>query len=604
MNDIMRHRGPDDEGLYVTQNIGLGHRRLSIIDLASGHQPIGNENKTVWIAYNGETYNYLELRRELESKGHAFRTHSDTETIVHAYEEYGAECLQRLRGMFAFGIWDEPRQQLFLARDRVGIKPLYYYLDRDSVVFASEIKALLKWGIKAEVNYQTLDSYLTLGYVPAPNTMFKGIYKLLPGHSLTCSKRGVKLHKYWDFDHIQPEEKPESYYSERLMELLTECVDIRLMSEVPLGVFLSGGLDSSAVVSILGHRNYKPLNTFSVGYHRRYEHCELKYADIVARRFQTKHHELNLESVDFFDLIPKIIWHMDEPVLEAAAIPLYLLSKFSRQHITVMLSGEGSDELFAGYLIYKHMCAMEYYNFVPRFLRQGIINPLLKKLASSRQAVKYADWLSLPLAQRHLGITAEITEGLKKQLYSPGLKDISARHNVLQDIMPYYERVQGKDTLAQMMYVDTKVWLPDDLLLKADKMTMATSIELRVPFLDHKLLEFAATIPSRYKLKRWNEKYILKQAVAKIVPPEIINRPKRGFPVPISNWFTEGLNQKAREILLDTKTQQRGYFNYHFLEEVLQKQSQGKDNWSSQIFSLIALELWHRIFIDKSELSG
>lgn len=598
MNATMKHRGPDDDGFYVQQNIGLGHRRLSIIDLATGHQPLSNEDKTVWIAYNGEIYNYLNLRNELESKGHVFRTKSDTETIIHAYEEYGADCVDRLRGMFAFAIWDEAKQRLFLTRDRLGIKPLYYYIDKDSVVFASEIKALLAWGIKAEVNKRVLDSYVTLGYVPAPNTMFKGIYKLLPGHNLICSNGEVKLHKYWDFDHIQPEEKPESYYSERLLELLSECIDIRLMSEVPLGVFLSGGLDSSIIVSMLGQRDYKPLRTFSVGYHRKYEDCELEYADIVAQKFNTEHHELNLESIDFFDLIPKIIWHLDEPVLEAPSVPLYLLSKFSREHVTVMLSGEGADELFAGYSIYKHMSVFEHYGLVPGFLRKGIINPVLKKMASSRRDIKYTDWLPLPLRQRYLGVQAELTGSFKERLYSADLKELAMEYNVEQDIMPYYERVRDKDALSQMLYVDTKVWLPDDLLLKADKMTMATSIELRVPFLDHKLVEFAATIPSRYKLRRWTEKYILKRAVAKSVPPAIINRPKRGFPIPISTWFAEGLGQNAREILLDSKTQQRGYFNRNFVEEMLQKQSQGREDWSSQIFLLIALEFWHRTFID------
>ncbi len=599
MNTTMRHRGPDDDGFYIKQNIGLGHRRLSIIDIESGHQPLCNEDKSIWIAYNGETYNYLQLRRELQHKGHSFSSKSDTETIVHAYEEYGAGCVDRLRGMFAFAIWDEAEQRLFLVRDRLGIKPLYYYFDKNTVAFASEIKAILAWGVKAEVNQRVLDSYLSLGYVPAPNTMFKGIYKLLPGHSLICSKGELKLHKYWDFDHIQPEDKPESYYAERLLELLSECIDMRLMSEVPLGVFLSGGLDSSAVVSILGQKVYNPLRTFSVGYNRRHEVCEFKYADIVAQQFQTEHHELNLESIDFFDLIPKIIWYMDEPVLEAAAIPLYLLSKFAREHVTVMLSGEGADELFGGYLIYKHMCAMERYSLVPRFLRQGLINPVLTKLAASRRDVKYTDWLPLPLEQRYLGVKAEVTDRLKGWLYSDDLKKLATQYSVQQELMPYYERVRGKDALAQMLYVDTKVWLPDDLLLKADKMTMATSMELRVPFLDHKLVEFAAGIPSRYKLKRWTEKYILKQAVAKIVPPTILNRPKKGFPVPLATWFAKDLNQKARDILLDTKTRERGYFNPHSIEKILQKQSQGKEDWSAQIFSLITLELWHRTFIDQ-----
>jgi asparagine synthase (glutamine-hydrolysing) len=599
MNDVMLHRGPDDEGFYVKGNIGLGHRRLSIIDLATGQQPMSNEDKTVWIVYNGEIYNYLNLRKDLQNRGHLFSTHSDTETIVHAYEEYGAACTELIRGMFAFAIWDAPRQRLFLARDRLGIKPVYYSLEQNRILFASEIKALLAGGVRAEVNQQALDSYLTLGYVPAPNTMFKGIYKLLPGYNLTVSKGDVRLNKYWDFDHIQPQERPESYYSEKLLELLTDCVDMRLMSEVPLGVFLSGGLDSSTVVSILGKKDYKPLRTFSVGYNRRYEDCELEYADIVAKHFQTEHHELNLESLDFFELITKIIWHMDEPVLEAAAIPLYLLSQFSRRYVTVMLSGEGSDELFGGYLIYKHMCAMEYFDLMPDWLRSNALGPLMRRLANSRRAVKYSDWFSLPLEKRYLGVKAEVTDTMRNWLYSPGLRELAARHSVLQDILPYYERVREKDALSQMLYVDTKVWLPDDLLTKADKMTMANSIELRVPFLDHKMVEFAAAIPSRYKLKRWNEKYILKQAVAGIVPQAIINRPKRGFPVPISTWFANELNQKAKEVLLEEKTQQRGYFNRQSLEAMLDKQSKGKEDWSAQIFSLLTLELWNRKFIDK-----
>jgi len=532
---IMEHRGPDDEGMHIIHrdeenfSVGLGHRRLSIIDLSpSGRQPMSNEDGTLWITYNGEVYNFKEIRHELVSKGHKFKSHTDTEVIVHLYEEEGKECVKKLRGMFAFVIWDNRNRTLFAARDRLGIKPFYYYYSKDNFIFASEIKAILQSGrVLPEVNTEVMNIHLTLGYTPAPYTMFKNIFKLLPGNLLVLSKGRLKIEQYWDIAAVANNEKlPEREYVERFQSILKDCIQKRLISDVPLGVFLSGGVDSSTVVGLMRSLVNEKIKTFCIGYSEK-KSSELEYAKIVAKKFNTDHHEYILEPENFYDFIPKFIWHFDEPISEPAAIPLYFISKLARKHVTVLLSGEGADELLAGYPIYNYMQTIDRYRKLPGVLRRNLTDKFLTRLIKSeKKRDKYSEWINLPLEERYLSVPSELSGSMRKKLFN---KDF-LNHSQLEaaEVMGnYFEKVKSQDNLSKMLYVDTKTWLADDLLTKADKMSMAVSVELRVPFLDHTLVEFVASVPSRYKLRNGKSKYLLKKSVSGLLPKEIINRKKK-----------------------------------------------------------------------------
>ncbi len=612
MNNVIDYRGPDDAGTYFSGavkdckfTVGLGHRRLSIIDLSAlGHQPMSNEDGTIWVVYNGEIYNFIELKDYLVSKGHVFRSHTDTEVIIHMYEEKGEACVEHFRGMFAFALWDDRKKMLFCCRDRLGIKPFYYYADNEQLIFGSEVKSILKSGkVNTRTNDKVINAYFTFGYVPAPHTMFEGIYKLRPGHSLTCVNGKVEIRQYWDIADIEiSADKNEKYYIGQFRELLDECVKMRLVSDVPLGVFLSGGIDSSTVVGIMNKfAGEGRVKTFCVGYQDK-QASELEYARIVANKFNTDHHEYCLEPTDFYSFIPKLVWHFDEPVVEAAAIPLYFISKLAREHVTVLLSGEGADELFGGYPIYKYMRMIERYRRIPGFIRSGITDSLFGTLAgkgSRKKSSKYLAWSKLPLEQRYFGVSTELTGGVKANLYSDDFLHDESWHLSLTDLVaPYYSKVAHKDPLSKMLYLDTKVWLPDDLLVKADKMSMATSVELRVPFLDYKMVEFAASVPSKYKVSGWTTKYLLKKSVEDLLPRQIIHRRKRGFPVPIGAWFKGDFGEKAREVLLGQKFLGRGYFKKESIEQMIRVHESGKDDFSKQLFSMIVFEVWHNVFLD------
>lgn len=597
--DTMIHRGPDDSGFFIAKNIGLGHRRLSIIDLSNGHQPLFNEDESVTIVYNGEIYNYLELREELLTKGHKFKTKSDTETIIHAYEEWGESCVNKFRGMFAFVIWDERRKQLFVVRDRIGIKPLYYYNDKNVFIFASEIKAILNTGyVQKGVNILTLDSYFSLGYVPGTNTMFRNIFKLLPGHTITIKDKNVSIKKYWDFPRHGIALGSIDEYKEKFYSLFTECVKMRLMSDVPLGVFLSGGLDSSAVVSVMSKMVSDPVKTFSVGYNNAEDISELKYADIIADTFKTDHHTFTLDPKGFIDSLDILLKHMEEPVVESPAIALYHIAKLCKPHATVVLSGEGSDEGFAGYGLYNLM------NRINK-LKKNISGDLdlfnyirVPKFLLNERYIKYAEWLFRPLEKVYKGTSADLPESYKKSFYTEDL--YKEKGDYLDRVFgEYFSYVRGDNALSKMLYVDAKTWLVDDLLLKADKMTMAASVELRVPFLDHVLMEFATSLPNEYKIKDGQGKYLLKKTMENLLPNSIIYRKKMGFPVPVNQWFGKELNDKARDILLSKKSIQRGYINPDYLTKILGQQLKGKGNHGRRIFSLLNLELWHNMYIDE-----
>ena len=597
MSAVLTHRGPDDAGIHVEGQIGLGHRRLRIIDIEGGHQPMesrAHDGASQVIVYNGEIYNYMALRRELESLGHTFRTSSDTEVLLTAYKEWGQQCVDRLNGMFSFAIWDESKKALFLARDRMGIKPLYYYLDRKSFVFASEVRAILASSlVYSEPEKTALDAFLSLGYTPCPNTMFKGILKLAPGHAMTVDANGtIKTKAYWNFNKFVPSKLSFADAKEKLRKLLQESVKMRLMSEVPLGVFLSGGLDSSAITALMSQESNQPFKTFSIGYEGDDDTNELPYARKIADLFGTEHHESILKPYDFLDVIPQMVEISEEPLVEIPAIALYQIAKVAKPHATVILSGEGSDEVFGGYGLYDKMLNMErarvfrkLFGFIPDSCLPG------DKLK------KYADWLSHTVSDRYKGTSADLTERIKHSFYSPEFLKYTQKNNYLdRTFLRYFGDVKGQPLLSQLLYVDSKTWLPDDLLLKADKMTMATSVEMRVPFLDHKIVEFSASLPPEYKITNGEGKFILKKLMEKYLPKEIIYRKKMGFTVPTKRWFAGDLLGPVKDIVLSKTLMDTGWFQRKYLQNMFDRHEKGKGDYSRRIFSLLVLYHWLEIF--------
>lgn len=598
MTKAINHRGPDDSGYHVEDGIALGHTRLSIIDLAGGHQPIYNEDKTKCIIFNGEIYNYTDLRSELITKGHRFSTDSDTEVILHLYEEEGYDCVKKLRGMFAFAIWDKVNRVLFIARDRLGIKPLYYSCNSEWICFSSEIKSILaSKRVHPELNSSSVDQYIALNYTIGPDTTLRGIKKLLPGYFLVFNEGKIKVTQYWDFDAIEETRESFDECLHKVEALIEESIRIHLMSEVPLGAFLSGGVDSSVTVGVVTKLTGKPVKTFTVGYEDAEDVSELKYARIVANHFKTEHHEFILKPGKLMEVLPEVVWHLDEPISEVQAIPLLLLSKLARNYVTVMLAGEGADEIFAGYPIYRYMNYIEKYQRISPYLRKYVLSPVLGKVLGSKKEGKYRDWISLPLERRYLGTGNYFTESMRNKLYSGDFK-ISLDKNLYDPIDSCYRKVAKRDAIGKMVYLDTKTWLPEELLIRADKMTMAASLELRVPFLDHVLVEFAASLPSEMKVTMIQSKYIFKKFAEKLLPKEIVYRKKQGFPVPLKKWFREELKITAKDILLDSKARQRGLFNTGYIEWILNQHTSSAEDFSKNIWNLLMLEVWMRIFLD------
>jgi len=532
MTDALIHRGPDDEGLYLGDGVGLGMRRLSIIDLVTGKQPISNEDGSVWIVFNGEIYNHLTLRSELERKGHRFRTRADTEAIVHAYEEYGAHCPEHLNGMFAFAIYDSRSRRLLLARDRLGIKPLYYTFDGRRLVFGSELKSLLRApGVPREIDFQALDAYLTFEYIPAPLSIFRGVAKLPQAHTLTLEQGQLRLRQYWDvaFGLGEAMAKSEQEWGEELVALLADAVKIRLMSDVPLGAFLSGGLDSSSVVAMMSRAMDRPVKTFSIGFSEA-TYNELDYARTVARAFGTEHHE-EIITPDAVSLTETLVAHLDEPLGDFSIFPTYMVSRMTRQHVTVALSGDGGDELLAGYDTYVADRLARAYVRLPRVLRHGLIEPLASRLRPTEKkkglvnrTVRFVQGVALPAHLQHVRWMIFLSQAQKESLYSPMLQDALAGTNPYEFIEKYFDRVRGADPLSQQQYVDLKTYLPDDILVKVDRMSMAVSLEARVPFLDYRLVELVGRMPAELRLRNGQTKYILKRAMRGILPEKILTR--------------------------------------------------------------------------------
>ena len=558
MYRVMKHRGPDGDGSFAEGPLGLGHCRLSILDTSSrGAQPMKSEDGSIVIVFNGEIYNYVELRELLVPKGYVFRTGTDTEVIIQMYREFGEKCLDHFVGMFAFALWDAKERKLFLARDRLGVKPLYYVETADGILFGSEIKSILEaTPNRPGIDLRALDCFMSFGYVPGERSLFRDVMKLPAGHYMTIREGKRVMRQYWNLVFSEEADRGEAYYVERLREILLDASRIRLRSDVPLGVFLSGGLDSSSVVALLAGDLNEPVKTFSVAYDKGGDFDETYYSRIVARKFGTDHHEFYVDPGEFRDFIPKFVWFMDEPVTEAAAISLYFIAKLARDYVTVVLSGEGADEMLAGYPIYFSMKVLDNYRRLPQKLRSGLLNPLLSKFGNDKVR-KYVQLGENPLHERYTGVSLYETP-VKQLLYSKSMKSELNGFSSLEVIDPYYRDSDHWDPLNRMLYLDIKTWLVDDILIKADRMSMAPSLELRSPFLDHRLAEFAASIPVKYKLNGRTGKYILKKSMEGILPPEIIYRTKKGFPTPLETMFKHELNEYAVELLTAPRTLDRG----------------------------------------------
>ncbi|WP_442496789.1 asparagine synthase (glutamine-hydrolyzing) [Methylobacter sp. sgz302048] len=606
MADVIAHRGPDGEGRHVKGPIGLGHRRLSIIDLNTGSQPMCNEDGTVWIVFNGEIYNYLSLRSELKAQGHIFKSATDTEVIVHLYEELGAECVSRLQGMFAFAIWDERKQMLLLARDRVGIKPLYYTDTGKALLFASEIKSLLvDPSVTRRISARSIDRFLTYYYLPGNDTLFENIYKLDPGHYLTVSKGRIRKRRYWNLQFNTAHWERFEDATKSLQDLLMNTVKDHMISDVPVGVLLSGGVDSTGVLRYATEQSGQPLHTFTVGFDGEAFPDERPYARLAAQHYGAIHQEITINAGEFGDLLPKYIWHMEEPVCEPPAFALYLVSRLARESsVKVLLSGEGGDEAFGGYNKYRKLLALERLKSV----LGGAKSPLsfgvdaLAHLGWERIR-KYARIIDLPLSQYYFSCTATPDTPFnrqKKSLYQKDFLDLLGPGISHGPTRSLFEQADSLPLLHQMLYVDTKSWLPDDLLVKADKMTMATSVELRVPLLDFQVLEFAASLPPHFKVKGLTTKRILKEALRDSVPDAILKRKKSGFPVPYDKWLKTELKELVFETVLNPNSNLRSYFCREGLTKLLEM-NQRADGYSQEVFSLLVLELLHQQFINSSQ---
>ncbi len=587
MREQMRHRGPDEGKNHVDGSMGMGFRRLKIIDLYTGQQPMTNEKKDLWLVYNGEIYNYQELRKKLQAQGHHFSTSSDAEVILHLYEEYGTACLQHLRGMFAFALWDKNNRSLFAARDRFGIKPFYYVEKKGQFAFSSEIKALLNNPeFSAELEDKAFLDYLTFQYVPDPRTLFSGIFRLPPAHYLVKTPgQPARISRYWKME-FNPEKRPLSHFTEGIQEKLREAVRLHLRSDVPRGAFLSSGVDSAIIAALV--REIEPVSTFSVGYAES-EYSELEEARATAAYLGTEHHEYIIGPEEFLQHLPALIWHFDEPVADPAAISLYFVARMASQKVTVTLSGEGADEVFGGYGIYREPAALSPVQHLPAPIRHYLFQAG-QLLPAGVPGKSYLYRARRPLEDRFLGNAFIFTPREKEQL--TGRTGTPSPHRLTA---PLYHQVAHLDDIARMQYIDLNLWLPGDILMKADKMTMANSLELRVPYLDHFLFEFAATIPPQFRVRGRTTKLALREAFKETLPDEAVYRPKRGFPVPTGQWMRR---RDFQNLFLELLASNGGkYFNRDLVRGLLIKHTQRKENLGRKLWTILVFLLWHDTFI-------
>jgi asparagine synthase (glutamine-hydrolysing) len=607
MRDVITHRGPDEAGTHCDEFAGLVHRRLSIVDLASGQQPLSNEDGSIWIVFNGEIYNHAEIRPELEAAGHVYRTRCDTETIVHAYEQWGDSCVERFRGMFAFAIWDAPRRRLLLARDRLGIKPLYWTMTKGRLLFGSEIKAILESDlVPAQANERAVPELLGTRYVSGAETLFKGIHRLLPGHLLVFQDGVPVTRQWWDIpvgkDRPEVRNLSDADAVAQFRARLDDAVRTRLMADVPLGMFLSGGLDSSAIAALMAGMIDRPLETFSVAFKQR-AFSELDYARQVATAIKANAHEVVIDEHDFFGALPRLVWHEDEPIAHPSSVPLYFVSKLASEHVKVVLTGEGSDELLAGYGKYPRALANwragAFWNLAPEPIRDFVAGSVVPRLPGPLGRYAARSFLAMPRTAEAMFFDNFASIGLARQatLLAPRLAGL-ATPAAYASSRAYFDAPNGSSTtLDRLLYADLKTYLVE-LLMKQDQMSMAASIESRVPFLDHHLVEFAAALPSRMKLRGLTTKWILREAVKTLLPREILTRPKMGFPVPFALWLRGRGADLARDVLLDTRARQRGLTDPAAVASLIDAHASGQSNGGDALWSLINLELWYRTFID------
>ena len=606
MCNTIQHRGPDDEGIYTAQHIGLGQRRLSIIDLASNAcPPLTNEDQSLWLVFNGEIYNFQELRKKLQEFGHRFATSTDTEVIIHLYEEYGVECLHMLRGMFAFALWDNRKKLLFCARDRMGKKPFCYTVTPLSFVFGSEIKAITADPeVPVSPDYHAIDQYLTYQFVPSPLTAFKGIKRLRPGEFLTCNLNGiVETQKYWAPSRAGLIKISKEDIEVELLQRLRESVKLRMRSDVPLGAFLSGGVDSASIVALMAQESSRPVQTFSIGFEEE-DFNELPYARLIADRYGTQHHELIIKP-NAAELLPLLVKHYNEPFADSSALPTYYVSEMTRQYVTVALSGDGGDESFAGYDNYATILAWNKWDILPVGLRKaftesgrGLLSlfPHNNLVARTRRGLAMLGSADVKTRRLQYGTLLKPEE--KRLAYTPLFLNLISLPPVPEDLLAIYPLEDGNDDLQWLMNHDLNFYLPDCLMVKTDIASMANSLEVRCPFLDQELVQFAATIPSYFKRDKTGSKIILKNAVKNLLPDEILNKPKTGFAIPIAKWFRNELSSMLSENLLDERSNRRGLIKQSLLKKMVSEHINGKRDWSNRLWGFLFLELWFREFID------
>ncbi|MCX7571436.1 asparagine synthase (glutamine-hydrolyzing) [Tumebacillus sp. DT12] len=592
MHDRIVHRGPDDAGVHYEDNLALAFRRLSIIDLEGGHQPLANEDGRVWISFNGEIYNYQDLRKWLIERGHQFKTESDTEVIVHLYEEKGVDCVKMLRGMFAFAIYDSREKQLLLARDHFGIKPLYYTETEDSIVWGSEIKAMLEApGVERKVNQEAFWNYLTFQYAPDPMTMFSGIQKLPAGHFMLIKNGKHQIERYWELK-FEEEEKPLSYYIEGTKEIMRDSVKVHMNSHVERGAFLSSGVDSSTIVALL--KELEQVKTFTVGFEGAGGQSEIDYARETAKILGTEHRDTIISAKEYLDVLPKLMYHQDEPIADPAAVGLYFVSELASRYITVVLSGEGADEVFGGYTIYREPMSLKMFDYLPMSMRRTL-GGLAEMLPEGMKGRSFLMRGGKTLQERFVGNAFIFGEQMKEEFVHLDPDKLGLRR--YYDITdPFYKRAAHYDDITQMQYIDFHTWLPGDILMKADKMTMANSLELRVPFLDKEVFEFAAKIPSRYRMMNGTTKYVLREAVKDILPREVAERPKLGFPVPTRAWLKKEYYNWARELIHESKVDH--LINKQYVLQLLEDHKNNVRDNSRKVWTVLMFMMWHQIYME------
>jgi asparagine synthase (glutamine-hydrolysing) len=601
MRDVLRHRGPDGEGLWIDGSVGFAHRRLAIVDIGGGAQPMSNDDGSAWITYNGEIYNHPELKLDLEAKGHRYRTRCDTETILHIYEDEGEGCVHRLRGMFAFALWDRNREKLLLARDRLGIKPLYYAITDHELLFASEIKAILAAGVRPVLNEEVLPEYLATGFVSGPKTFFRGVWKLLPGRTMTWSRAdGLRENRYWQ-PAARSAERPQSMeaQSAELRDRLGDAVRSHLMSDVPVGLFLSGGIDSTGLGALMASMVKEPIKTFSVGFPDR-DGNELSYARLAARSIGSEHHEVVVTPEQFFRALPRLIWHEDEPIAFPSSVPLYFVSALAREHVKVVLTGEGADELFCGYNRYRvtawnQRLGEAYGRVVPRFARNGL-SRTIQRLPWRARRYLGRTFLTLSPDPRTVCFEnfAVFGERARQEIFSD--ERIPRTWDPFAELLRCYEGASG-GILDRMTYTDLQTYLVE-LLMKQDQMSMAASVESRVPYLDHELVEYVAGLPAESKLRGWQTKLILREVLRDLVPPQILTRRKMGFPVPVGRWLRGSFAALVDEFVRGPRAASRALFEPQFVRGLAEQHRSGQIEHGSRLWSLINLEIWQRIFVD------